>query len=275
MAIIRDYIDGQFKNDAAEPVGIGGFITSAILKEVVKLSRDVPTTYLEDGTHINDHIIRNPLTLSIEGVVSDVYVKPSPTLNAVRAFETQVGAVAQYLPGRTQSQISRIAGIVPDILNQIDALDRAIQVGQNVAGAVGFTGVTGAVGLSAPAFNSSASAATGNYGPVPSAKGKGNIEQFIDTMKGLADSDVLISIDASFRKYENMAITSISYTRDNKTKSLSFSIEAQQLRFAQTLYAQVSAPAPAGGLDGQTSAEADKGSQEGEDVEQSFLSYIL
>jgi len=185
--------------------------------------------------------------LSIEGVVSDVYVKPSPTLNAVRAFETQVGAVAQYLPGRTQSQISRIAGIVPDILNQIDALDRAIQVRQDVAGAVGFTGV----------------------------EGKSNIEQFIDTMKGLADSDVLISIDAPFRKYENMAITSISYTRDNKTKSLSFSIEAQQLRFAQTLYAQVSAPAPAGGLDGQTSAEADKGSQEGEDVEQSFLSYIL
>jgi len=247
MAIIRDYIDGQFKDDESQSVGIGGFTTAAIIKEDVKRTRDVPTTFLEDGTHINDHIIRNPLTLSIEGVISDVYINPSPVLAAIRAFETQVGAVAQYLPARTQSQISLIDGIVPDMQNRIDALDQAAQTGQNIAEYAGFTG----------------------------SEGKSNIESFVDTMEGILNSDVLINIDAPFRKYENMSITSLSYTRDSTTKSMSFNIEAQQLRFAQTLFAQVSsASSPASGLDGQTSGEVDKGSQEGVEAPQSFISSL-
>lgn len=247
MAVIRDYIDGAFQDDEAEEVGIGGFTTAAVIEEDVRRTRDVPTTFLEDGSHVNDHIIRNPLTLTIKGVISDLYIKPSPTLARVREFETQVGAVAQYLPGRTQSQLSRIAGIVPDLQSRIDALDQAAQVGQNIAEYAGFIG----------------------------REGKSNIEAFIDKMEGILNSDVLISIDAPFRKYENMAITSLDYTRDSTTKSMRFNIEAQQLRFAKTFFAQVTgAENPAQGLDGQTADEQDKGSQEGADVPKSFANSL-
>ena len=72
---IRDYINGQFENDGkdGEEVGIGGFTAFAQVSEKFKSSASVPVTYLENGTHVNDHIIREPKTISIEGNVSDLF----------------------------------------------------------------------------------------------------------------------------------------------------------------------------------------------------------
>jgi len=67
---IRDYINGQYEHDGkdGEEVGIGGFTAFAQIREKFKRSASVPVTYLENGTHVNDHIIREPKTISIEAM---------------------------------------------------------------------------------------------------------------------------------------------------------------------------------------------------------------
>ena len=205
----------------------------------------MPTTFLEDGTQLSDHIIRNPLVITIEGEISNVYRRPSPALARVRETEAVVGAAGLYLPGRTQSQVSRIAGITGDLQGLVDRADQAIRTTQNVSEFLGFTG----------------------------SEGKTNIERFIDFIEGAYYSDVLIKIDAPFRTYRNMAITSIDYSRDSTTDSMPFTIEAQEVRVAETIFIANSAannPAPA--TNGQHDGESDKGVQEGEEVPQSFLS---
>jgi hypothetical protein len=243
MAVIRDFIDGQFKDDAEEPVEIGGIKTIARVREKVSRTREVPTTYLEDGSHVNDHIIRNPLTLQIEGSVSNVYRAPSPAVAAQQTLQSELGNITQYAPGRTQAQLSRISGLVADLTGVIDRVDTAIQSGQQAARFLGFT----------------------------SDEGKTNIENFIDKMEGWMNSDALTSIDMPFRTYRDMAITSLDYERNNQTDSLTFTIEAQQFRFVQTLFVEASAaPNPAAGNNGAQAGEADKGAQEGEDVPESL-----
>lgn len=248
MAVIRDFIDGAFQDDEQEEVGIGGFITAARVREITRKTREAPTTFLEDGSHINDHIIRNPLTLSIEGSISNVYQRPSPAIAALQAVQEQVGNITQYAPSRTQAQISRVSGLANDITGAIDRVDALIDSGQRVAGFLGFTG----------------------------DEGKTNIEKFIDFIDSVHASDALIRIDMPFRTYADMCITSVEYERDNRTDSMPFTIEAQQFRFASTTFVEVGpAPNPGAGNNGQQDGESDKGAQEGEDLPESLGIQIL
>lgn len=244
MAVIRDFINGQFRDDETEEVGIGGFTTAAKLTETVKRSREVPATFLEDGTQLSDHIIRNPLVISIQGEISNVFVRPSPVLARIRETEAVVGAAALYAPARTQAQLSKVASLTGDVQALIDRADQAIQSAQNVGEFLGFTG----------------------------DEGKTNIERFIDFVEGAHYSDALIRIDAPFRTYRNMAITLLDYERDSTTDSLRFTIEAKEVRVAETVFVEVAAAQnPAPGNNGQQEGESEKGVQEGEDVPQSFL----
>ena len=246
---IRDYLNGQFAGEPdtdAETVGIGGFTTFAQISEKFSRSAKVPTTFLEDGTHVNDHIIREPLTVSIEGNVSDVFVQPSPVVAALQEAQAQIGNITQYAPARTQAQLSRVSGLVNDFTSAIDKADALIDAAQGAA----------------------------KYLGLQDSEAQSNIESFLAAMKGLQASDKRIKISSSLGSFANMYITSLEVTRDNQNKAISFNMEAQEIRFAQTVSMKTSAAQNAAiATAGQTDGETDKGTQEGEEVstEESFI----
>ena len=242
---IREYLGSQFGSDEQEAVGIGGFTTAARVRERVSRSASVPTTYLENGDHINDHIIRNPLTLSIEGNVSDTFAMPNPAIAALQEAQAQVGNITQYAPSRTQAQISRVSGLANDFTNAIDKVDAFIESGQIAS----------------------------RYLGQQDDDATSNIDSFLSKMSGIQSDNSLITISTSFNNYSDMYITSFEATRDNQSKSVSFTIEAQQFRFADTIFVQISAASnPSSATNGQTEGSKDKGVQEGADVPQSLLS---
>jgi len=245
---IRDYLSSQFGSDEQEAVGIGGFTTAARVSERVSRSASVPNTFLEDGSHINDHIIRNPLTLSIEGNVSDSFFMPSPAIAALQAAQAQAGSISQYAPARTQAQLSKVSGLANDFINAVDKVDSFLESSNRVASYLGLQDDTA----------------------------KNNIEDFIDTMESLQEGQQLISIDMPFRTYDQMYITSLEITRTNQTNSLDFTMELQQFRFADTIFVEISAASnPSSATNGQTEGAKDKGVQEGEEVTESLLSSTL
>ena len=241
---IRDYLNGQFAGEPdtdAETVGIGGFTTFAQISEKFKRSASVPVTYLEDGIHVNDHIIREPKTISIEGNVSDLFVLPSEPVAILQEHQAQIGKITQYAPARTQAQLSRVSGLVNDFTNAVDRVDAAIDATQGAAKYLG---------------NQDKEAQT-------------NIEAFLKKMEGLQATDKLIKISTSFKTYTDMYITSLEVTRDNQNRAINFTLEAQKVRIAQTLFTKTTAAQNASiATAGQTDGETDKGAQEGEEVEE-------
>ena len=243
----KDYIAAQFENDQAEIIGIGSFNTLARISEKINRTRATPTSYLESGEPVNDHIIREPLSIQITGEVSDVFAGPVRANQIVRSAQASLGLVVQYLPTRTQSQISKVSALANDVSNAIEKADRLISP-SNFASFISFS----------------------NDG------GRTNIERFIDTMEGIYASDKLINVDAPFRSYKNMSLSVFDYERNNTTSSLSFNLQFVQFRFVESIFVVGDRPAknPATANNGAQADEADKGIQEGKKSESLASKYL-
>ena len=246
MAIIknyRKYINSIFDDDPTEAVGINGFKAFVRIKEKYSYESAVPNTYLEDGSFINEHIIRQPKILTIEGNVSDIYLQQSTAINQARRLEEGIGTISQYLPNRTTAQANKIAGIVASVSNAVDAVDAAINNATHLSEYLGLTNKTQV----------------------------SNGQKFIDDMNSLYASDDLISIDMPYKTFENMKITLLEVSKTNEDKAINFTLEAQEVRYTDTISVEV-APKPSSELEGSTEGVTDKGVQEGEDPEQSSIS---
>lgn len=264
MAVV-DFLNRQIEDadTGSEEVGIGGFRMLARTRQTFTYTSQAPTAYLEDGSSASDHIVLDPLTLQIDGSVSDVYVEPQTVTALQRRIQGTVGSFAGYLPGRTQAQIQRINGLSTDVIDKARQIDRVIGDGKQVLSFLGDQ--RQAVGLR---------------------------EKFIDSMESLHYGKQLVSIDMPFRRFESMRITSVAFMQDNQREAIQFNIRAQKVRITDTQFVELEDIPTVGGvvagtggtgtggqaseaLDGQTESQTDKGAQEGEDKPKSLASSIF
>lgn len=246
MAVI-DFLNRPFEDVEKEEIGIGGFTALVRVSESTSLTSQAPTTFLEDGSFAQDHIVLEPMVLTIDGDVSEVHVRPS-TLDRVQTIaQEKAGAITTYLPSKTKSQIQNVLTLEGSISERIRQIDRTISNGGRQA--LEFLGNQSVDFL------------------------KPWQEKFIDAMEALHYGKQLVSIDMPYRRHDNMRITSIQITRDNKGRNVKFKLTAQKIRFAETIYVEVSSfvGSPSGGLNGQTDGVTDKGPQAGEEADKSLL----
>jgi hypothetical protein len=247
MPNIAGYVDQQFLNAAAglEEVGIGGFTAFVRIRDSFKLSAEVPNTPVETGANIADHIIRQPLTLTIEGDVSNVYLRGDPIIAGIQRAQAEIGNLSsQFAPARTQAQLAKLNALANTALDAIARLQSIASAGAQVVGLFG---------------NNDAQ--------------KPPQELFIDAMEALHYGGQVIDIDMPYRTRRNMVITSFEANTDNEADSTGFTIEAQQITFAELEFVEVATPSP--GLGGQTDSTTEQGTQAGEPVERSLLSNIF
>lgn len=246
MGQVEDYLNRKLQSPPSQEVGIGGFVSIARVSEQYTLTAEAPEAPVEDGSFANDHIILKPLTLSIEGSVADVFLRGSVIVDSFRRVQAEIGNVtSQYAPARTQAQLSRVSALVNDAADIIRATDAALAAGEQVLDFFGNQ----------------------------DAQTKSIREQFIDAMESLHFGRQLIAIDMPFRRHSNMVIVSIQFNTDNQTAETTFTLEAQQMQFADLIFAETTIPAP--GLGGQIDPPVSKGAQEGEPVLRSLLSSIF
>jgi len=242
MARLSDYLNRETQTPAQEEIGIGGFTALVRIRESYKLTASAPATPVEDGSVVNDHIILDPLTISIEGDVSDVHLRAAPILRATRPTQAEIGNLAsQYAPARTQAQLSQISTLANDALDAAQRIDTLLDAGEQIGSLFG---------------NQDAGSAT-------------NRQQFLDYLEALRNGKQLISIDMPYRRLDRMVITSLTINYDNEADSSSFTLEAQQVRLVELQFAKIQKRAK--GTNGQTDAETNKGKQAPEQVECSFL----
>lgn len=220
-------------SSSTEEVGIGGFTFFARVNDSTTYATQAPTSVVEDGSYIGDHLINDPIQVSISGDVADVFVAARARSQSEKRLPT-VGVVNSFRPGRTPSQSQRVARII-DTLD-----DRRRDIDERLGNGLPAKQVTGST-----------------------ATGKSYREQFIDFIESVHYGKQLVSISMPYRVHDDMAITSVVVTRDNQRRALTFSLTAQKFRIAKTLFVNASQfyrkPAPA--VKSQVAGTADKGAQ--------------
>jgi hypothetical protein len=236
------------KVDDNQDIGIGGFTALARVREQETKTANAPTIPLEDGSFANDHIILNPIQLSIEGRVSSVHLKPRADISVFKRLAAEVGNITKYAPSRTQTQISRVAGLIISVNDSYNRINTAIKDGRQ-------------------AFEF--------FGSKDSETSL--IEKFLEMLDGYYESRTVMQIEIRSKIYENMVITSRVITRDNTTDdAIDFKITAQQLRFAEVIYSDVQKyfkePAP-GAAGDQVKGQESNGLNDSPEAETSLLGW--
>lgn len=229
-----------------EEIGIGGFTMLARVQETTKLKSTIPTAHVENGSKQADHIILEPISLTINGNVSDVHIAGKATTQALTRVQAEIGNIAQYAPVRTQSEVAKVNALINDAANALRKVNAALEAGVQAL----------------------------NFFGNQDSESKTLREQFKDKMEELHYKLELIEVNMPFRQYSNMRITSITMVEDNATEEINFSLELQEFRFSDLIYTQV-VRKPSKGLGGQTEPKSDKGAQEGKPVPRSLLSSLL
>lgn len=250
--MIKDFakqIFGYERTDDRQQIGIGGFTADVRVNESIQMTSDVPDNYVEDGSVINDHVINNPIVLSIDGEVADINEKvvfaPPILLEAIDKAAEVISNT--YLGQKTLQMIQKVEKIAEPITKAYDAIDDALDKGQQV------------------------------YDFFSGQKEKTIQNDFFDFLNQIYYSKQLISIEMPFRTYTNMRITSLTIVRDNTTEqALKYKLTAKEVRFAKTILVdskQYFQKAPSSSVKGKVADKENKGVVEGE--KKSFLGTIL
>jgi len=217
-------------------VGIGGFTADVQLNTSIAFSSEAPDSYVEDGTIIHDHIINNPVTITIDGQVSDIQVKPSfsdgtPLGDIIDKANTIIDTL--YSARKTQQTLERVAKQT----KEISSISDVIGVGEQL------------------------------YNIFSGAEQKTPQDDFFTFIDKVYTTKELISIETPFKNYDNMRITSLIITRDNTTKqALRYKLSAKEIRFAETITVEkdkyFKAPTPS--TKGKVKSKKNKGVVEGQ-----------
>lgn len=222
-----------------QKVGIGGMTFGARITENITFAMQAPDVPLEDGSESQDHLILKPVAITIDGYIGDMDLKPEEEIEAYIKANKQVGVVRSYLPERTQSQIDKVNSAVLSVNDVYRRADAAIKAGKQL------------IEIFKPSSNKTLQ------------------EQFFEGIREIFNSKSLIDIQTSFGIYKNMVLTSVSIPRElNVDSSIRFSLSAKQIRFAETIYSDVSQfiPNQSVDLDRAGDGDRDQGSTEGDPV---------
>lgn len=236
--------------DDKQEIGIGGFTALARVRNVVTKNVDAPDTPLEDGSMANDHVIKKPIIIEIEGKVADIFIKPAAEANIFRRALAEIGNISKYVPEQTATQLSKAVAIALDANNVSKGVQAAIKDGEQL---IEFFG--------------------------DKTEDRSNQERFLQTLDVYYENSGLMRIEMPDRIYDNMIITARPITYDNQQgTAIAFKITAKQLRFADVIFSDVSEffanPAP-GAVGDQVSGQESNGLNDAPAAPTSLISSIV
>jgi hypothetical protein len=246
--MIREFLENNLPESLVgsdyERIGIGGFTFYASVNESASKTATVTANPVENGSTINDHIIKNATTITIEGEVANLYLEPRVLPTSIQEIFPPVGIIQNYLPERTQTQISQINGLISTVDDYISAADEAIEQGQQLYDF--FTGKEADQTITA---------------------------KFLEFFDNVYETNNVIDVECVDKIYNNMVITSFTINKAN-INNYTFTISLQRIVEAETRLITLTKNAD-GDAKSQGAALTDKGTQQTKEVDQSFAASLL
>jgi len=230
-----------------ENVGIGGFLVSARVEDNITKKQTLTTNPVENGVNISDHLIKDPLTISIAIDVSDIEIKPNNGVSSiVKRINQALPNVTTFLPKRTATQLTKVNNLVLQVNDQIQKIDEVLKNASNLF----------------ELFNKS----TNETSPQKTT--------FL-FFEYLFESGQPIQVQTKHKLYENMILIS-NAERVTEQESTQFSLIFQQIVIAETqlIDAQQYFKKPSGQAADQVSETQKTGKQQGKEVKSSFATTL-
>ena len=132
----------SFVNDRANALvapktaeGIGGFLFDVPREDQVNLNIDVTDHFTENNSFINDHIVNQPITITLSGFQGElVFERPSGIAGAAQQIQNRLETVEAYLGERTPGAIQQAQDIVGQAQSAISTINQTLDRAQNVIG---------------------------------------------------------------------------------------------------------------------------------------------
>lgn len=206
--------------------GIAGFKFHIPQTEAIKLENDITDHFTETNSTIQDHIAQKPITITLTGLVGDYFYSVNqiedmlarivPTLTLVKEFLPQISAAAAFLKSKK--------------INTFNSLKSKIASKYSGSETEAFK------------LNASTSVAASDFSymdlfalfqqlyKLKSAQTRAYI--FFEC---LWKARGLVTVETTWKRFNNMAVQSISARRDNNADITDFSVTFKQISTVSTL----------------------------------------
>ena len=209
MGQVTNYLDSQYnsltgKNDE-KIVGIENFTALIRTSETENYTNEVTENPLESGARISDHIIKNPTTFSIAGIVTDLHEEGLGYVKPIDSVFRTTSVVTAYLPPQSQAAAQRVESQINEGLSIVNKADQIVEDGKTVAGALGIN------------FDSES---------LREAFRKLIIDKWMGGQT--------IKLEMNGNIWENIAIVSCSFSYNNEEERTEFSLELKEIEIVDT-----------------------------------------
>lgn len=280
--MLQDEVDSDYAIlGVFENTGIAGFKFHIPQREQVTMSSDITDHYIEDNSPVQDHIACKPIEITLQGYQGEYFYANQkfeskianivPTMALVTEFLPQVNTITQQVKSIKLGYEER-QNTLQNLYNQNISTSTVTGsiLGQNdtntIAGAINNT-VTGQADLKTKAsLLYDATKSNLNSTDLFQAfqdlyKLKSAQTRAFLFFEALWKSQRYFTVETSWKRYDNMAITNVTPVRDNNADITDFKVTLKQLHFTQSK--SITIDNKAGRTREQLAKEADKGTDKG------------
>lgn len=233
MGELTSMLNGAWNNggnDDTQVVGIEGFTALIRMTEVENYTTQVTENPLESGAIVNDHLITDPYTISMTGVVTKEHVEGVENFGMLGEWVASAGVVTQYLPPKSKAQATAAKNTIDKGYNTLNKADAIIDDGKTIASLLG------------------------------GGDASNNVQDFRSLMIEKWQNRQPIKIAMRGHTFSDMAIVSVSFDYDNVWENMGFSMELKKLNIIDLDKADTSIKLkPADELGGSMDASNNKG----------------
>lgn len=230
----QGFIDQAFRNSLAqsgdigkaivsiaEARGIGGFVFNCPQEENVEMKSDITDYYLDNNQPANDFIVKKPITIRLTGYQGDYLYKAS-VLNAIREKLTNSLPVLNEILPKIEIGVNVLQTYGSVISLGINKIKDFVTSGGNFKvfnGADLFLDFTNAWKLN------------------------NNQTQAFLYLENLWQNNVMMTVETTWKRYDNMAITDLSIKRDSSLDITDISVTLKQVNIlnssSKSVYGEV------------------------------------
>lgn len=203
--------------------GIAGFKFQCPETETINLQNDITTHYVENNSPIQDHIASKPVELTLTGFQGDYFYSLHKIESALSEVVSGVAIIASLMPkldAFTQQAKARIELLKKNQIDRVAGNNKILK---------GLLEKTSGVPQYLIANGVDLFKIFQNLYKLKSAQTRAFL-----FLEALRNSRLLFSVETSWKRFDNMAVQSITCTRDNNADITGFTAKLMQMDFTST-----------------------------------------
>jgi hypothetical protein len=259
----KDSIDvGTAVVSVLSNTGIAGYKFHIPQTEVIKMESEVTDHYTDSNAVLQDHIARRPVTITLTGLQGEYFYSINEVQDTLAQIVPTLNLVSQFLPKLTNAAMSKKI----EWANYQKSLNlgAGISANQNVDLTKTLAQNTSLLSKANMMWNELNGVDLfklfQDIYKLKSAQTRAFL--FLEAMWKLNKP---FSVETTWKRYDNMIITSLQPVRDNNADITEFSVTFKQINFAQTRYESLNNAA--GRTRQQLFKTVSKGLEKGEEVQ--------